>query len=84
MFDQCVQLDRKIPDEASPYAASITDSSWLADMIASTISFPNELRREILLELNPMERINIVNRGLAVELDLLQTENNISERVFSC
>ncbi len=81
LFEQCVQLDRKIPDEALSYSTTIEDPSWLADMIATTISFSSHQRREILFELDPVKRLNIVNHALAEELDMLETGNRISEKV---
>ncbi len=83
LFEKCIQLDRKIPDEASIYAANINDPSWLADMIATTISFPNEQRQEILFKLNPAERLNLINLFLAQELEVLELGNKITTKVQS-
>ncbi|MHC1770811.1 MAG: endopeptidase La [Flexilinea sp.] len=81
LFEQCVQLDRKLPDEAHAYSTTISDPSWLADMIATTISFPPEQRREILFELDPVKRLKILNQFLAQELDVLELGNKISNKV---
>jgi hypothetical protein len=54
--------DRKLPDEAHAYSTTITDPSWLADMIATTISLPTEQRREILFELNPTKGLKLLNQ----------------------
>jgi len=81
LFEKCVQLDRKLPDEAVAYASTITDPSWLADMIATTISFENEQRQEILFELDPEKRLEILNSFLAQELDVLELGNQISTTV---
>jgi len=81
LFEKCVQLDRKLPDEAVAYSSTITDPSWLADMIATTISFENEQRQEILFELDPEKRLEILNSFLAQELDVLELGNQISTTV---
>ncbi len=83
LFEKCVQLDRKLPDEAIAYAVSISDPSWLADMIATTITFPADQRREILFELDPEKRLEILNQYLAQELDVLELGNQINSRVQS-
>lgn len=81
LFEKCIQLDRKLPDEANAYATSITDPSWLADMIATTISFPTDQRREILFELDPEKRLGVLNQFLAQELDVLELGNKINTKV---
>ncbi len=81
LFEQCVQLDRKLPDEAHAYSTTITDPSWLADMIATAISFPQDQRREILFELDPIKRLRRLNQFLAEELDVLELGNKITNKV---
>ncbi len=81
LFEQCVQLDRKLPDEAHAYSTTIKDPSWLADMIATTISFPQDQRREILFALDPVKRLKLLNQFLAQELDMLELGNKITNKV---
>lgn len=81
LFERIVNLDRKLPDEAYAYSATINDPSWLADMIATTISFQSAQRREILFEIDPLKRLNLLNRFLAAELDVLEVGNKISNKV---
>ncbi len=81
LFEKCVALDRKIPDEASMYAATIKEPSWLADMITTTISFPVEKRRQILVEIDPLNRLVLLNQFLAEELEVLELGNKISSQV---
>lgn len=83
LFEQCVTLDRKVPDEALPYSATIDEPGWLADMIASSLSFNTEERQKILFEINPLKRLQILNGILTEELDLLQTTERISQKVQS-
>lgn len=81
LFEHCAGLDRKLPEEALPFVASINDASWIADMIATTINFSAEKRRNILLTLDPLKRLNLLNRYLAEELEVLELESKISKKV---
>jgi ATP-dependent Lon protease len=81
LFERCANLDRKLPEEALPFVTSINDPSWIADMIATTINFSSEKRRNILLMLDPMKRLNLLNRYLAEELEVLELESKISKKV---
>ena len=81
LFERCASLDRKLPEEALPFVTSINDPSWIADMIATTINFTGEQRRNILLAVDPMKRLNLLNRYLAEELEVLELESKISKKV---
>jgi ATP-dependent Lon protease len=83
LFERCVQLDRSLPDEAHLFSINITEPGWLADMIATAISLPLKDRASLLLLPNPQERLKRVNRLLAQELDVLQLEDEIQNRVQS-
>lgn len=81
LFERCAALDRKLPEESLPFVASINDASWISDMIATTINFTGEQRRNILLTLDPLKRLNLLNRYLAEELEVLELESKISKKV---
>jgi len=81
LFEQVVQCDRSIPDEALFYSINITDPGWLADMVATAISPELEQRKEIIRLVNVRERLVYVNRLLAEELDVLHIEDEIQSRV---
>nr|WP_298002825.1 endopeptidase La [Anaerolinea thermophila] len=81
LFEKCVQLDRSIPDEAHIYSLNIPEPGWLADMIATAISFPLKERQTLLLLADPKERLKRLNWLLAQELDVLQLEDEIQSRV---
>jgi ATP-dependent Lon protease len=83
LFERCVQLDRSLPDEAQLFSINITEPGWLADMIATAISLPLKERSSLLLLPDPQERLKRVNRLLAQELDVLQLEDEIQNRVQS-
>ena len=81
LFERCALLDKKLPDEAFPFVASINDPSWIADMIATTINLSTEKRRNILLALDPYKRLNLLNKYMAEEVEVLELESKISRKV---
>ena len=81
LFERCAALDKKLPDEALPFVISINDASWISDMIATTINFSLEKRRNILLTLDPLKRLDLLNHYLAEELQVLELESKISRKV---
>ena len=83
LFEQCVQLDRSLPEEAYLYAINIAEPGWLADMITSSISFPSEEKQKLLLAADPETRLTRLNSLLAQELDVLELEDEIQNRVQS-
>ena len=83
LFERCVQLDRSLPEEAHLFSLNIHEPGWLADMVATAISLPLPERQALLMLLDPMERLKRVNWLLAQELDVLQLEDEIQNRVQS-
>ena len=83
LFERCIQLDRSLPDEAHLFSINITEPGWLSDMIATAISLPFEERTKLIRILEPKERLKRVNWLLAQELDVLQLEDEIQNRVQS-
>jgi len=80
MFQRCIQLDRSLPEEAYLYALNIDEPGWLADMITTAIAPPFADRQELLLTLDPLERLQQVIRLLAKEADVLELEDEIHSR----
>jgi len=83
LFERCVQLDRSLPDEAHLFSLNIAEPGWLADMVATAISLPFKERQTLLMLPDPHERLKRVNWLLAQELDVLQLEDEIQNRVQS-
>jgi ATP-dependent Lon protease len=83
LFEKCTQLDRTLPEEASLFAMNITEPGWLADMVATAISLEYKERKTLLLLLDPRERLQHLNHLLAEELDVLQLEDEIQNKVQS-
>jgi len=80
-FERCVQLDRSIPEEAHLFALNISEPGWLADMIATSLSFTYEAKKTLLLTRDVKVRLQQLNNLLAQELDVLELEDEIHARV---
>jgi ATP-dependent Lon protease len=83
MFEHCIQLDRSIPEEAHMFALNISEPGWLADMIATAVSIKIEERQALLMMLEPARRLARINSLLAQEIDVLELEEDIHNRVQS-
>ncbi len=81
LFDRCVQLDRSIPEEAHLFALNISEPGWLADMVATSLSFTYEAKLRLLMLLDPKARLQQLNNLLAQEVDVLELEDEIHSRV---
>ncbi len=83
LFERCVQLDRTLPEEAHLFAMNISEPGWLSDMIATSLSLEFGVRQELLQVIYPDERLRKINHLLAEELDVLQLEDEIQNKVQS-
>ena len=83
LFENCVQMDRSIPEEAHMFALNISEPGWLADMIATAVSIKNEDRQELLLTTDAAVRLARINHLLAQEVDVLELEEDIHNKVQS-
>jgi ATP-dependent Lon protease len=81
LFERCVELNDSIPDEAQLFSMNINDPSWLADMIVTSLSLQNDVRKELMVLTNPAERLKKLNQILAEELDVLELEDEIQAQV---
>ena len=81
LFERCVELNESIPEEAQLFSININDPSWLADMIATSLSLPNDTRKELMSLTHPADRLKKVNQILADELEVLELEDEIQAQV---
>jgi ATP-dependent Lon protease len=81
LFIKCVHLDKSLSDEAQLFATNIQDPSWLTDMISSAITISPMDRRKLIVEVNPRERLKLLNGILAQELDVLELEDEIQAKI---
>jgi ATP-dependent Lon protease len=83
LFDRVVELNRSIPEEAHLFALNISEPGWLADMLATALSLDFEERQSLLLMREPQARLERLNELLAAEVDVLELEDEIHNRVQS-
>ena len=81
LFEQCVQLNPGLPEEAYVYALNIDAPGWLADLLASSLQLSLEKRQTYLEMVNPVARLEGISADLAAELNLLNLEDEIQQRV---
>ena len=81
LFENCVELNESLPEEAHLFSINIDDPSWLADMIATSLSLPNDVRKELMVLTHPADRLKRVNQILAEELDVLELEDEIHAQI---
>ena len=81
LFEKCVQLNRSLPDEAYVYAVNIEDPGWLADLIASALSLTVAERQAVLETFDPVTRLQRLSILLGRELDVLELEDQIHNKV---
>jgi ATP-dependent Lon protease len=83
-FQQVVSLSPLLSDDLQALAANITDSSKLADFIASSLAtIGTPVKQEILSELDVRTRMDALNRILIKELEVLELGSRIQSQVQS-
>lgn len=81
LFERCVELNDSLPEEAHLFSININDPSWLADMIATSLSLSDDIRKELMILIHPADRLKRVNQILAEELEVLELEDEIQAQV---
>jgi ATP-dependent Lon protease len=81
LFEKCVRLNRTLPEDAYVFAMNIEEPGWLADLVGSTLNLAMEERQELLEIASPAERLMRISMLLAEELDVLELEDKIHNRV---
>lgn len=80
-FDQYVKLNKKIPPEILTSLSSIDDPGRLSDTIAAHMALKVEDKQKILEKHELPARLELVLALLEAEIDLLQVEKKIQNRV---
>ncbi len=81
LFKTIVDLNESLPEEAYDYSLNIDDAGWLADMIATSLSLPDEQRMALLVTKDPLKRLKKLNKIMAQEIDVLNLEDEIQTQV---
>ena len=80
-FEQWVKLSKKIPAETLVSVAILDDAGRLGDLIASHLSLKVEDRQALLEQVNIKNRMELLYKILARELEVLEMERKIGMRV---
>jgi len=80
-FEQYVKLNPKIPPEMLVSIQSIDDPSRLADIVASHLNIKVEEKQKILEIVNVTQRLEKVFESIQGEMELLELERRIRNRV---
>lgn len=80
-FEQYIKLNRKIPPEVLGSLASIDDPGRLADTVAAHLSLKVEDKQSLLETLDQGVRLDRLMALIESEIDLLQVEKRVRNRV---
>ncbi|MFA4043863.1 MAG: hypothetical protein HZRFUVUK_000642 [Candidatus Fervidibacterota bacterium] len=80
-FEKLVQQSRTIPPEILPTIATISTPGRLADTIASYLEIKFEEKQQLLEVVDHKERLKMVVNILARELQIIEIEREIENRV---
>jgi ATP-dependent Lon protease len=81
LFEKVVQLSRTLPEDAYVAAMNLAEPGALADLIISLLDLETEKQQELLEILEPAQRLQHLSIYLAKELDVLELEYSIHDRV---
>ncbi|WP_324827949.1 endopeptidase La [Qipengyuania zhejiangensis] len=80
-FGEYAKLNKKIGEEAAEQLAGIDDAGELADTIAAAINAKVSDKQALLVEHDPLKRLEMVMSFMEGELSVLQVERRIRGRV---
>jgi ATP-dependent Lon protease len=81
LFEKVVQLSRTLPEDAYVAAMNLSEPGQLADLLASLLDLEFGQRQELLEILEPTARLQRLSILLANELDVLELESSIHDKV---
>jgi ATP-dependent Lon protease len=83
-FQQIVSLSPLMSDDLQTLAINITDPGRLADFVASNLgTIGTETKQQVLATLDVRERLDLLNRLLIKELEVLELGSKIQSQVQS-
>ncbi len=80
-FDEFSRLSRRIPQEITQSMVSVDDAARFSFMVASYLPFKVEERQQVLSMLAASARLEHLSAALARELEILELERKIQNRV---
>ncbi len=80
-FEDYIKLNKRVPSETLATITAIDDPSKLSDTVASHLSFKLSDKQEILENLDSSKRLESIYEKIQSELEILQVEKKIRNRV---
>jgi ATP-dependent Lon protease len=80
-FDQYAKLNKKMPAETAVQLGEIDDAAQLADAVAANITLKVSDKQTLLIESDPLKRLEMAFAFMEGELGVLQVEKKIRGRV---
>jgi ATP-dependent Lon protease len=80
-FERYAALNKKLPDDLPGQLAAIEDPARLADSVAGNIAAKVADKQAMLVEANPLKRLEMAFAFMEGELGVLQVEKKIRSRV---
>ncbi|RDV07124.1 endopeptidase La [Sphingorhabdus pulchriflava] len=80
-FEQYSKLNKKMPAETAIQLAEISDAAQLADAVAANINLKVADKQSLLVEADPLKRLEMAFAFMEGELGVLQVEKKIRGRV---
>ena len=80
-FEQYIKLNKKIPQEVFQAVSTMTDPGRLADNLASHLAIKIEEKQPLLEIIHPVRRLEKVLYVMQREIEVLQIEERIKNRV---
>ncbi len=81
LFEQCAQLGGHVADDVYSLAVNADHAGALADIVASTLKLSKSEKQELLETLDPSARLQKVHAYLSKEVQVMELEHKIHERV---
>ena len=80
LFDEFVELSQRPLQETMLRILASDDPGYIADMMAQSATYGFAEKMRVLEQIHPVKRLEISNKLLARELDVLRLENQIQDK----
>ena len=80
-FEKMAKITQHLPNSVIEFSRQIEDPGELADLVASSMDLRKNQQMEVITSVDPAERIETVFRFIHREVDLLELEAELNDRV---
>ena len=81
LFAEFLELSQKPGREQMLQLAATDDPGFAADLLAQNATYGYQDKQKVLEQLHPVRRLDLSNRLMAKELDVLRLESELSDKV---